>query len=55
MQIGVIHNLSKRTAVYGYWGQNDIDNIRVGRTAALAIDAQDLKQTDFTVGLRHSF
>jgi predicted porin len=46
-QVGVIHNLSKRTAAYVYAGQNKFD-------ASSALGA-DSKQTDFTVGVRHSF
>jgi predicted porin len=57
MQVGVIHNLSKRTAAYVYYGQNDFDNATVnsGTTTATAVRLTNLKQTDFTVGVRHSF
>jgi predicted porin len=54
MQIGVIQNLSKRTAAYAFYGQNTFDNLAIA-TATAATAATDLKQTDITFGVRHSF
>jgi len=48
-QIGVVHNLSKRTAAYAFYGRNNFDT--VAAPAALT----NLKQSDVTVGVRHSF
>jgi predicted porin len=54
LQIGVIHNLSKRTAAYAYWGQNDFDNANLA-TGGAGTNVTGAKQTDITVGVRHSF
>jgi predicted porin len=48
-QFGVVHNLSKRTAAYAFYGRNSFDT-----TTSPAI-LKNLKQRDITVGVRHSF
>ena len=48
-QFGVVHSLSKRTAAYAFYGRNKFNTI--SSPAALT----NLKQTDITVGVRHSF
>jgi predicted porin len=54
VQIGVIQNLSKRTAAYAFYGQNKFDNSLLA-FASPATAVTDLKQTDITFGVRHSF
>jgi len=45
-QVLAVHNLSKRTNLYGIYGKNEY----IGPTAATTSD-----RTDFAIGLRHSF
>ncbi len=47
MQAALNYNLSKRTMVYGIYGQEERDSATAGRTA--------LKSTEYSVGVRHSF
>jgi hypothetical protein len=47
MQAALNYNLSKRTTVYGIYGQEERDSATAGRTA--------LKSTEYSVGVRHSF
>jgi predicted porin len=47
MQAAVNYSLSKRTMVYGIYGQEERDSKTAGRVA--------LKSTEYSVGVRHSF
>ena len=48
-QFGVVHSLSKRTAAYAFYGRNKF------KTTTSPVALTNLKQTDITVGVRHSF
>jgi predicted porin len=47
MQAALNYNLSKRTMVYGIYGQEERDSATAGRPA--------FKSTEYSVGVRHSF
>jgi predicted porin len=45
-QLGVSYAFSKRTDIYGIYGTNKMDN---------KANANDIKDTQYAVGVRHSF
>lgn len=55
MGIGYSYNLSKRTALYGTYGQVKNDNGAAFRVASSLGSAAGGKSTGYNVGIRHSF
>jgi predicted porin len=53
MMLGAMHNLSKRTAVYGLYGSQDMKYVQAISGGAAAGTKE--KISSYSVGLRHSF